>query len=108
MIDRLDTAASYLDSDRLEGAESVCGTVLKAKPDRSRLITWPGSPRECAHLYVETVVAHRGIGAYGAAVRAAQQLVHLAPDAPNGHQTLANLLFHRGQLPPGAIAVRRV
>jgi tetratricopeptide (TPR) repeat protein len=112
MIDPLDTAASYLDSGRLDEAESICDTVLKAKPNDSSalcLLARAANARkaharaldylarvenpELAHLYVETAVAHRGLGAYGAAVRAAQQAVLLAPDVPNGYQTLANLIF---------------
>jgi len=113
MIDPLDTAATYLDSGRLDEAETICGTVLKAKPGDSWalcLMARAANARkaharaldylarvenpELAHLYVETAVAHRGLGANGAAVRAAQQAVLLAPDVPNGYQTLANLVFH--------------
>jgi tetratricopeptide (TPR) repeat protein len=113
MIDPLDTAASYLDSGRLDDAETICRTILKAKPDESSalyLMARAANARkahgraldylarvenpELAHLYVEAAVAHRGLGAYAAAVRAAQQAVLLAPDVPNGYQTLANLIFH--------------
>jgi tetratricopeptide (TPR) repeat protein len=112
MINPLDTAATYLDSGHLDEAETICGTLLKAKPDDSWalcLMARAANARraharalddlarvdnpDLAHLYVETAVAHRGLGAYGAAVRAAQQAVLLAPDVPNGYQTLANLVF---------------
>jgi hypothetical protein len=74
MIDPLDTAATYLHSDRLDEAETICGTVPKAKPGDSWalcLLARAANSRkayarahylarvensELAHLYVETVV----------------------------------------------------
>jgi hypothetical protein len=89
MIDPLATAPSYLESGRLDEAETICGPVLKAKRDaRSALylVVRAANARnaharglddrarvetpERAHLYVETAVAHHGLGAYGAAARA--------------------------------------
>ncbi|HXW29657.1 MAG TPA: hypothetical protein VEK55_09860, partial [Xanthobacteraceae bacterium] len=72
MIDPLDTAANYLDSDSVDDAETICGTILNAKPDESSaryLIARVANARkahgraldylarvenpELAHLYVE-------------------------------------------------------
>jgi hypothetical protein len=92
MIDPLDTPTNYLDWGRLDEAETICGTVLKAKSYDS----WVPCllARATAHLYVETPIAHPDLGAYGAAVRAADQAVLLAPDVPNGYQTHAHLVCH--------------
>jgi hypothetical protein len=113
MIDPLDTATNYLDWGRLDEAETICGTVLKATSDDSWvpcLLARATSARkaharalddlaraedsEFAHLYVETPIAHPRLGACGAAVRAADRAVLLAPDVPNGYQTLAHLVCH--------------
>jgi hypothetical protein len=75
MIDPLDTAATYLHSGRLDEAETICGTVLKAKPGDSWalcLMARAANSRkayaraldylarvenpELAHLYVETAI----------------------------------------------------
>jgi len=83
MIDLLDTMAAFLDSSHLDEAETICGTVLKAKPqDRwalcllaraanaRRAVAHPLASLarvenpERPHLYVETAVADCGLGAY--------------------------------------------
>lgn len=113
MIDPLETPTNYLDWGRLDEAETICGTVLKAKSDaswvpcllaratdarkahaRPRDYLARAEDPEFAHLYVETPIAHPGLGAYGGAVRAADQAVLLAPDVPNGDQALAHLVCH--------------
>jgi hypothetical protein len=71
MIDPLETTANYLDSGRLDEAEIICGTVPKTKPDDSSALRL--MQREATQLYVEPAIVHRGPGARGAAVRAAQQ-----------------------------------
>jgi hypothetical protein len=100
MIDPLDTPTNYLDWGRLDQAETICGTVLKAKSDDSwvlcvlapaanarkahaRVLDYLARAEnaEFAHLCVETAGAHPGLGAYGAAVRAADQAALLAPDS---------------------------
>jgi hypothetical protein len=86
MIDPLETTANYLDSRRLDEPEIICGTAPKTKPDDSSALRL--MEREATQLYVEPAIAHRGLGARGAAVRAAQQTVLLAPDVPIGYQTL--------------------
>jgi len=91
MIDSLDTAASRAHFVPPDEAATIRGNVLKAEPDNSwvsRLMAPAGNASgaharaldhltraenpEFAHLYVEIVVAHRGLGAYGGAIRAAR------------------------------------
>jgi tetratricopeptide (TPR) repeat protein len=112
MVDPLNTATAYLDSGHIDEAESICGTVLKSRPNDSQtlcLLARAANARgaharaleylarienaEIAQLHVETAVAHHGLGAHTDAIQAARRAVLLAPDVPNGYQTLANLVY---------------
>jgi len=115
MIDLLDTPTNYLDWRRIDEADTICGTVLKAKwavlarganarKTHARVLDY--LPRaensELTHLYVEAAVAHPDLGAYGPAVRATHQAVLLAPDVLNWLSNACPSGMPREQLSPSA------
>ena len=112
MSDPVEVAAAYLNGGRLAEAETICRRLLTSRPEDPQalhLLARAANVRgahhqalefvvrarrgDLAHLQVESAVAYRGLGASAPALAAARRAVALAPDVPNGYQTLASLLY---------------
>jgi hypothetical protein len=94
MIDLLDSVTADLGSGHLDDAETLCSVIPDdpwalrlaalacAREERAHALEYLTRVQnpDLAHLHVEIVVAHRGVGTYGSAMSAAPRALVLGLD----------------------------